>query len=384
MEASKSILKGAGLFLLVFSAVYGGLWLYDKQKGEQPPLIYRVEQPIAVNSQNSGAIPADFRASVKKILPSIVSIDTLVAGEDFFGRRFISPTGSGSGVVLSADGYIVTNNHVVTVNNGRRAVDRVIVKFDDGKSVEAKIIGRDPRADVAVLKVDKAGLQPIAIGDSSSLEVGQWVIAAGNPLGFEHTISVGVVSSIGRPLQSQANAVFVDGIQTDAAINQGNSGGALCDAQGRLIGINTMIASTDQGSVGIGFAIPANRVRQVVDDLIKFGRARYGRIGISVRSDSSILSMANVRRELMRQVGASTEPPSTGVLILDVFMNGPAYKAGLRPLDVIQSLNGKAVSSTMDYQIFMADKKPGEKIQVKVWSAGQTKTVTVTLDEASE
>ncbi len=381
MSIGKSIGKGMALFAIVFAGAYGAMVWFNQTKGTEKPLIvYKSDPGANLAVQNAGALP-DFRSAVQKILPSVVSIDTLVQGENWFGEQVIEPTGSGSGVVLSQNGYIVTNNHVVT-NGGRRVADRIIVKFKDGTSEEATIVGRDPRSDLAVLKVNRNDLTPVTVGDSAKLEVGEWTIAAGNPLGFEHTISVGVVSSIGRPLQSSDSAIFVDGIQTDAAINQGNSGGALCDSEGRLIGINTMIATTDQGSIGIGFAIPANRVRAVVDDIIKFGRARYGRVGVSVRRDSSILTIPRARQQLMEIVGTTTEPPEEGVLVQQVFDGGPAARAGLKPLDIILSIDGKETKETRDYQVIMANKKPGDQIKLKVWSAGQAKDLTVTLDDA--
>ncbi len=361
----------------------GGTLYTNSRKAAAPQVDYLVETAPTMPVQAAGATVPDFRAAAKRILPSIVSITTLNEGENWFGERFIEPAGSGSGVVISKSGYIVTNNHVVTMG-GRRLADKIVVKFHDGKSEEASLVGRDPRADIAVLKVKRQDIAPVTMGDSANLEPGEWAIAAGNPLGFEQTISVGVVSSLGRPLRSQDYAVFVDGIQTDAAINQGNSGGALCDSQGRLVGINTMIASTDQGSVGIGFAIPVNRVKSVVDDIVKYGHAKYGRIGLAVRNDSSVLSVPAARRQLMQIVQTTSEPPSKGVLVQQVYQNGPAALAGVRRWDVLTSINGKPMNETMDYQVYMSDKKPGESLTIVLWSAGETKTVKVTLDEATE
>ena len=381
MKAGQTILMGLGIFGIVFAGTYAAIKFSGAAKASPPTFSLRTDTPT-IEVQNSARSLPDFRAASKQILPSIVSITTLMEGENWFGERFIEPSGSGSGVVLSKSGHIVTNNHVVT-SGGRRLADKILVKFSNGDTVEAKIIGTDPRSDLAVLQVSGVELTPIITGDSEGLEVGQWVIAAGNPLGFEQTVSVGIVSNKGRPLKSDDYAIFVDGIQTDAAINKGNSGGALCDAEGRLVGINTMIASTDQGSIGIGFAIPVNRVKSVVDEIIKFGHARYGRIGIAVRSDSSILGISQIRSRLKQQVGAQTDPPSEGVIISQVFQ-GPAATAGLTPLDVITAINGKQMKATEDYQVFMADKKPGDQLKITVWSKGETKTVTVTLsDDAS-
>lgn len=383
MSAAKTFATGLGLFAIVFAAAYGALWAFDQQRARQDkePIILKTNTPALLPSQAApGALP-DFRVASDRILKSVVSIDTIIEGE-WFNRRFTQPGGAGSGVVLTEDGFIVTNNHVVTLG-GRRLADRIVVTFSDGKSNEARIVGRDPRSDLAVLKVERNDLTPIQLGDSDATEVGQWAIAAGNPLGFAQTISVGVISSKGRPLATGDYAIFVDGIQTDAAINQGNSGGALCDAQGRLIGINTMIASTNNGNIGIGFAIPVNRVKKVVDEIIQFGRARYGRVGIAVRRDSSVLQLPRARAELRRLTNSPAEPPTQGVLIQEVFPGGPAAAANIRPLDIITEINGQPMRTTEDYQVFMSDRKPGDVLQIRIWSAGQTRVARVTLDEAT-
>ena len=189
-----------------------------------------------------------------------------------FERGALRETGQGSGVILSKNGIIVTNNHVVEVPNDpeHAIVEQVKVRLQDKRVFTAKVVGRDRRADLAVLKIEATDLQPIEVGDSSKLEIGQWVVAVGNPLGFDNTVSVGVVSSLGRSLGLE-NSFLLDGIQTDAAINPGNSGGALTDAAGQLVGINAAIASGNGGSVDIGFAIPVNTVRRVVDQILKFG-----------------------------------------------------------------------------------------------------------------
>lgn len=381
MKAGSVILIGIGLFGTVFAASLLAFNVANLPgSDDKAPVIINANPASTIEVQNAAKALPDFRAASKQILPSIVSITTLTEGENWFGERFVQPSGSGSGVVISKSGHIVTNNHVVT-SGGRRSADQIIVKFSDGETAQAKVIGTDPRSDIAVLKVERKDLTPINIGNSEELEVGQWVIAAGNPLGFEQTVSVGIVSSKGRPLKTDDYAIFVDGIQTDAAINQGNSGGALCDAQGRLVGINTMIASTDQGSIGIGFAIPVNRVQAVVDEILEFGTARYGRIGIAVRSDSSILGLNQVRERLRRQVGAESDPPKQGVIVSQVYQ-GPAATAGIRPLDVLTKIDSKAINSTEDYQVFMSDKKPGQTLTVEFWSRGEIKTTKVTLVDA--
>ncbi|HLO98440.1 MAG TPA: trypsin-like peptidase domain-containing protein, partial [Fimbriimonas sp.] len=225
----------------------------------------------------------DFREAAKKAMPSVVSIDRFDKMRGFMDSEAVErETGTGSGVIVSADGIIVTNNHVVAgrrARNGAEVNPRVQVRLFDGRKIEAKVLGTDPRSDIAVLKVDAKNLTPIETGVSGNLEVGEWVMAVGNPLGFENTVSVGVVSSTKRSLPV-GDQGLVDGIQTDAAINPGNSGGALCNAQGQLIGINAAIASQSGGSEGIGFAIPIDRVKRIVNDIVKDGRPKYAGLGV--------------------------------------------------------------------------------------------------------
>ncbi len=380
--SKRNFITAGFVFVAAFAAVFVALQLNSKIQSQTPTSLFSKPDVITAIPAQLSNTPADFKAASKRILESVVSIDTQSQGEDFFGRRFVQQAGSGSGVIISEDGYVVTNNHVVT-DQGRQ-VDRVAVVFSDGKSVEAEVVGRDPRSDIAVLKIKQSGLKPIQIGNSDKLEIGEWVIAAGNPLGYRNTISVGVVSSKGRPLTAEDSAIFVDGIQTDAAINQGNSGGALCDAQGNLVGINVAIASNSGGSIGIGFAIPVNRMKLVVDDIIKNGSVKYGTTGFFVRDDSSIvLNLNRYRQQLKRAVGTENEPPNNGVVIGQVESGSPAARAGIRPLDVILSVNGKAMKELRDYQVFIADKRPGEKLELKIWSVGTEKSVTLVLVDSS-
>ena len=374
---------GAVVFVAGFAAVMAAINV-DRMMGRggkaEPEIVMLGGTSPTVLAQ--GGVPAglDFRASAKKMLKSLASIETVTAGEDIFGRRFTRPGGSGSGVIVSDDGYIVTNNHVVT-DRGRE-VDRVLVTVGDD-TVNAKIVGRDPRSDLAVLKIDKTGLTPIEFGDSDALDIGEWVIAAGNPLGYTNTISVGIVSSKGRQLPTEDSVVFVDGIQTDAAINMGNSGGPLGDSSGRLVGINVAIASLDGGSLGIGFAIPVNRMREAVKEIIDHGHVRYGDIGLVVEQQSSaILSIERFRDQLKRLSNSSSEPPQTGIVVANIYRNSAAEQAGLKRYDVVTKINGKVMNELIDYQSFIADKKPGDKLILDVWSAGKTKQVTVVLREA--
>jgi serine protease Do len=250
------------------------------------------------------------------------------------------------------------------------------------------VLGRDPRSDLAVLKINATGLRPVEIGDSNSLEVGQWVLAVGNPLGFDNTVSVGVVSSLKRSLPI-GGGVLLDAVQTDAAINPGNSGGALTDAQGRLVGINSAIASSTGQSVGIGFAIPVNRVKEVVADIVKLGYARYAGLGIRYNPnwDSKFLSDPQVRAELAEITGAENVP-SKGIIVKSPYRGdasvepgGPADKAGIKEWDVIVEIGGEPVTDVITLNKVLTPHKPGETVDVKFWSRGKTKTSRVTLQE---
>ena len=343
----------------------------------------RVIPTVGPADPGTASAPMDFRAAAKKVIPSVVSVDQYNRVQSWFDDSAgqLRETGQGSGVIISNDGIIVTNNHVVEVPNDpdHNIVEQVKVRLPDKRTFVARVVGRDRRSDLAVLKIDAHDLQPIEIGDSSKLEVGQWVVAVGNPLGFDNTVSVGVVSSLGRTLGLE-NSVLLDGIQTDAAINPGNSGGALTDAAGQLIGINSAIASGNGGSVGIGFAIPVNTVRRVVDQIMKYGYAKYGNLGVTYHGNSfEILQSPQGRNELSQMVGA--EPPDHGLILTTVPANGAAGKAGLQRLDVLLTIDGQRLEDTMDYNKALGAKQPGDSVSVSYWSRGKTHTANIKLDE---
>jgi len=370
----------AGTFLLVFAGVLSALQLDHYLSSKRLPEIKYSDRPgVQINNAEyqSGPISFDFREAAKKVTPSVVSIDTLAQMENWFGERFTAPSGSGSGVVISANGYILTNNHVVA------DATEVRVGLLDGRTLEAHIVGRDPKSDLAVLKVAADNLKPIEFGKSDDLQPGEWVIAVGNPLGFSHTVSVGVVSSIGRTLPTQAS-VLVDAIQTDAAINPGNSGGALCNAAGQLVGINTAIASRTGGSEGIGFAIPTSRAKRVVDDIRNFGRVKYGELGLTTVDRTGLLQSGPVRRRLQQVLNSPSEPPSEGLLIDAVVTGSPASKAGIGKYSILLALDGKKMSDPVEYRKVMIDKRPGDKIKVQFWSVGKTEDKTLTLEDIGD
>lgn len=313
------------------------------------------------------------------------SISTL-SGEPLLRRRltffFGQPEprkGQGSGVIFTPDGYIVTNNHVV------QDASKITVTLNDGKHYNARLIGRDPRTDLAVVKIDARNLPYGKFADSNTAQVGDWVIAVGSPLGFEWTVTVGVISALGRSLGGMVSERL---IQTDASINPGNSGGALADLDGKVVGINNMIASTSGGSVGIGFAIPSNIVRTIADKLKEEGKVAHAWIGIRYMP-------LNVLRESLEGKGVPIIG-GDGVVIMSqgnlpgVQPGSPADRAGLRDGDVIRKINGKPISPDLKAskgKVALNEEidklKPGTKITLEVLQSqtGKVKSITVTLGD---
>jgi serine protease Do len=267
---------------------------------------------------------------------------------------------------VSADGYLLTNNHVV------EGADKVIVRLLDRREFTAEVVGSDPNTDVAVLKIDAEGLRPLALGDSDGADIGEWVLAVGNPLGegLTFTVTQGIISAKGRPLEglNQSSLNISDFIQTDAAINPGNSGGPLVNVRGEVIGINSAIASETGRYEGYGFAIPVNLARHVMEQLISTGRVQRAALGINIRP-------ANVNDAAY--VGL---PAPTGVLIVDLADDSPARKAGLLPGDVIIAVEGRPIEYTGQLQQEIGFRAPGDEVDVTVArKGGERKTFEVTL-----
>ena len=319
--------------------------------------------------------------------PSVVTIFT----EKTVNRRFISPfdlfgrpfddffdiprrgerpdsrkevlRGLGSGVIVSRDGYILTNNHVVD------KADAIYIRTHDNRKVEAKVIGTDPKTDIAVIKADAKNLKPIAIGDSDALRVGEWVIAIGSPLGenLARTVTQGIVSAKGRANVGLAD--YEDFIQTDAAINPGNSGGPLVNIRGELVGINTAIASRTGGFQGIGFAVPSNMAQQIMQSLVRTGKVTRGWLGVTIQDvDENIAKGLKLNK-------------AEGVLVGTVLENSPAKAGGLKTGDVILEINGKKLRDTVELRNTIARTSPGTRVQLTVWRDGTVKKLSVKLDE---
>ncbi|OOG51446.1 trypsin-like peptidase domain-containing protein [Polaromonas sp. C04] len=319
-----------------------------------------IEAPAA-----SSSLPAtgSFSAAAKKAAPAVVSINTSKAAEKnpngddpwfkfFFGDRGDEPqTSLGSGVIVSPSGYILTNNHVV------EGADEIEVILNDSRHAQAKVIGTDPDTDLAILKIDLDRLPVIVLGNSDALQVGDQVLAIGNPFGVGQTVTGGIVSALGR--NHLGINTFENFIQTDAAINPGNSGGALVDVNGNLMGINTAIFSRSGGSMGIGFAIPVSTARQVLDSIVKDGRVTRGWIGVEPN---------NLSPELAETFGLKLPKDGNpdalaGVIITGVLQNGPAAQAGIKPGDVIVSVAGKPVSNVGELLTSVSALKPGTPVK---------------------
>jgi serine protease Do len=272
----------------------------------------------------------------------------------------------GSGVVVSADGYVLTNNHVV----GSAGAD-VRVGLTDKRELRARVIGTDPLTDIAVLKLDASNLPVLGWGDSSKLRVAEWVLAIGNPFQLNQTVTLGIVSATNRRLEGRV-AEYEDFIQTDAAINPGNSGGALINARGELVGINTAIYSESGGYQGIGFAVPSNLARHVMDDIIKYGGVRRGTIrGIQLQP---------MTPQIANELGA---PDARGVLVLGIIRASDAYAAGLRQYDIIVSFNKTTIEDASQFIRLLADAEIGSTVTLTVLRDGRQRTIQIKIEQAA-
>ncbi|RLZ12680.1 Do family serine endopeptidase [Faecalibacter macacae] len=284
------------------------------------------------------------------------------------------PAGSGSGVIISADGYIVTNNHVI------KGANKIEVKLNNQKTYTADLIGSDPSTDIALLKIEDKGLPFIKFVDSDVINVGDWVLAVGNPFGLNSTVTAGIISAKGRSinlLRQNSDSPIESFIQTDAAINPGNSGGALVNANGDLIGINTAISSPTGSYAGYGFAVPANLVKKVVEDIKKYGLVQRGYLGIQGfdLSDDQAVKAYNAQEKKNIKTGK-------GVMVTNVTNNGSAIDAGIKNGDIITRIDGKSINTFSNLSFQIGSKRPGDKVNVTVLRDGKERDFTLTLKDA--
>ena len=366
------------------------LWACNRQDGRAVRLTSASDP--AVNNPAGTGIPATTSPSagpamsyadvVSKAAPAVVTIHSQMRvrqpqqypfGNDPFFREFFGDRipqqaperqreGLGSGVIVGQNGYVLTNHHVID------GADRIKVDLNDNRTLEAKVIGTDPPSDLAVLKVEASGLPVLGLGDSDRTRVGDVVLAIGNPLGVGQTVTMGIISAKGRQTGLSTGA-FEDFLQTDAPINQGNSGGALVSTNIELIGINSQILSPSGGSIGLGFAVPSNMARTVMEQLIKTGRVRRGQLGITV---------LKIPSEEASKLGVTE---GAGVVVYQVQPGSAADRAGLRRGDIITALNGTAVDDPNTFRNIIAGSPPGTEVTLTVKRDGREQQVRATLGE---
>ncbi len=387
-DTTNSIRNRFVLSALTGALLAGGALVALSEELSQKPNHPSVNVPLDENAVQRDTLPhGSYAPVVKKVAPAVVKIETTTVvhqnaqegmpefndpfWQQFFGRQFgrgfahpDSPQrehGIGSGVIVTADGYILTNNHVVD------GASEVKVSLPDGREFTAKVVGRDPKSDIAVVKINATNLPTVPMADSDKVEVGDVVLAIGNPFGVGQTVTKGIVSAKERG--GMGIEAYEDFIQTDAAINPGNSGGALVDIDGRLIGINTAILSRSGGSQGVGFAIPTEIARNVMQSLIAYGHVTRGYLGVSIQNVTPALAEEFKLKQ------------AEGALVSDVLPDGPAAKAGFQDGDVVLTFNGKKVADSRHLQLEVADTKPGSKVPVEFLRDGAKKVVDVTVKQ---
>ncbi len=358
--------------LLLIGFLLGGLtyFLLTKSKGSQGTLMPRTPKQIEETARA-------FSEIVKAVSPSVVNISSTktvkkqqAPFEDFFdyfapapdskGRKWKEQS-LGSGVVVASEGLIITNNHVVEQSEEIRVI------LYDKRSFKAKVIGSDPKTDIAIIKIDVKGLQTIPWSDSDKLQVGEFVLAIGNPFGLSHTVTMGIISAVGRADVGISD--YEDFIQTDAAINPGNSGGPLVNTRGELIGINTAIFSRTGGYQGIGFAVPSNMVRMVMEQLLKEGKVTRGWLGVTIQE---------LTPELAQKFGLAS---ADGALISDVMKGSPASRAGITRGDIITRFNGKKLKDVASLRNLVAQTKIGSEVELIILRKGKEYSVRVKIVE---
>lgn len=374
-----------GLLLLILLSLSltacGRFGASDNPPPAAPPA---TSTPVISSSNNTGAVasPTSFADVVARVAPAVVTIHSARRARaprqhpffddprfrEFFGlprtpqQDAPAVRGLGSGVIVSNEGYVLTNHHVID------GAEEITVELNDHRTYSARLIGSDPPSDLAVLKVDENNLPVLTMGNSDQARVGDMVLAIGNPLGLEQTVTAGIISAKGRST-GLSDGSFEDFLQTDAPINRGNSGGALVSATGELIGINSQILSPTGGNIGIGFAIPVNMARNVMDQLIRGGTVRRGSLGVTIQG---------VTPEAVSQLGLQS---ARGALVASVVSGGAAERAGVRAGDVILGFNGNPVNDPNALRNAVAASQPGSQVELTVWRNGGEQRLPVTLGE---
>ncbi len=355
------------------------------KQNEEDSLILETNTPSLTVATNSAYTQDEAQniAVYEKCNEAVVNITTQVMGLNWFLEPVITSSGSGSGSIIDKRGYVVTNVHVI------EKASVINISLADGSTYEGKVIGKDTESDIAVLKFDPPAnveLKTISFGDSENLKVGQKVIAIGNPFALERTMTTGIISGLGRPIQESENVIIRNMIQTDAAINPGNSGGPLLDSQGRMIGINTMIYSSSGSSSGVGFAVPVSTARRVVSDLITYGKVNRGIMLLSlVQNTSRIASLAGYGIKtgmIVSRVRSGSQAEAAGLkggtqaVQYGTFNSKTIYLGG----DIITKIDDLAVNTLADYYAALEDKKPGDVITVTVYRNRKYEQLRVKLE----
>lgn len=371
-------MKNKQIIVLLIAAIIGGMvsiigysvLIDNKEKST----ILQVKEPVNMVNLKAGLdTSTDFTFAAEKTINAVVNVKTQSSVqyrnpiyEFFYGEKspsYSEPvTGIGSGVIITADGYIVTNNHVIENS------EKVSVTLNDKREFEARLVGTDHSTDLALLKIDTEGLPFITFGNSDNLKIGEWVLAVGNPFNISSTVTAGIVSAKGRSMEIIEDNYRIESfIQTDASVNRGNSGGALVNLKGEMVGINTAILSPTGGNVGISFAIPSSIVQKVVKDLIEFGTVQRAIMGVQIQEINADLARENNLDAL------------TGVFVDAVNDNSAAKAAGIESGDVITEINGVTVKSPSELQEMVGRYRPGDKISVTLKRKDKTKQIEVTL-----
>lgn len=368
-----------GVLILLIGFLLGGLTFYglNRRTGQRGYMQSTVPPYV---SRNIIETSKAFTEVVSTVSPAVVNISTTKVRQRETDSLFDSPffdlfspfnefgmpkkwkeKSLGSGVIVSSDGYIITNNHVVEKG------EEIRVTLFDRSTFRGKLVGADPKTDIAIIQIDASSLPTLTWGDSEKLQVGEFVLAIGNPYSLNHTVTMGIISAVGRANVGIAD--YEDFIQTDAAINPGNSGGPLVNVKGELIGINTAIFSRTGGYQGIGFAVPSNMVRVIMDQLVQIGKVTRGWIGVTIQE---------LTPELSQKFGADR---TQGALVSDVMKDSPAAKAGIKRGDIILAFNGKTVKDVSNLRNMVAQSKIGNEVKIKILRSGKEYAVKVTIIE---